>query len=245
MTPGTPDAVAGTSALNRSARPVSVRMMSALDRLVDAAGGRLGQRRAEHRDRGDQGQPDHQRRGGLGGAPRAAHGVLPAELPRLPSIRASGRPITPDTGRAIAGESMATPMNRQTAPGAYELDRRLGQADGQQDDAGDGEPRAPGNQAPQRAAAVGLPVAERGHGGDAHGVRVPGRSRRRASRRRRRRARPVRCAARTPADPGGSVTPNPLISALSPSAASTPTPMPITEETSPTIAASASTERNT
>ena len=46
-------------------------------------------------------------------------------------------------------------------------------------------------------------------------------------------------------DPEGSVTPNPLMSALSPSAASTPTPMPTRDETNPTIAASASTERNT
>ena len=46
-------------------------------------------------------------------------------------------------------------------------------------------------------------------------------------------------------DPEGSVTPNPLSSAWSPSAASTPRPRPITEETSPVMAASASTEPNT
>ena len=45
--------------------------------------------------------------------------------------------------------------------------------------------------------------------------------------------------------PPGSVMPNPLISALSPRAASTPTPTPTRDETSPTIAASARTERNT
>ena len=46
-------------------------------------------------------------------------------------------------------------------------------------------------------------------------------------------------------DPGGSVTPNPPSSACSPSAASTPRPSPITEETSPVMAASPSTDPNT
>ena len=46
-------------------------------------------------------------------------------------------------------------------------------------------------------------------------------------------------------DPVGSVIPNPRRSASSPNAASTPRPRPIAEETSPTMAASASTERNT
>ena len=46
-------------------------------------------------------------------------------------------------------------------------------------------------------------------------------------------------------DPGGSVMPNPRSSACSPSAASTPRPMPMTEDTSPVMAASPSTERNT
>ena len=46
-------------------------------------------------------------------------------------------------------------------------------------------------------------------------------------------------------DPGGSVIPNPRSSAWSPSAASTPSPRPITEETSPVMAASPSTEPNT
>ncbi len=45
--------------------------------------------------------------------------------------------------------------------------------------------------------------------------------------------------------PVGSVVPNPRSSASSPSAASTPRPRPITAETSPVMAASASTERNT
>ena len=46
-------------------------------------------------------------------------------------------------------------------------------------------------------------------------------------------------------DPGGSVIPNPRSSAWSPSAASTPRPRPITEETSPVTAASPRTDRNT
>jgi len=46
-------------------------------------------------------------------------------------------------------------------------------------------------------------------------------------------------------DPEGSVIPNPRSSASSPSAASTPRPRPITDETSPVRAASASTEPNT
>ena len=37
-------------------------------------------------------------------------------FPGSPKILASGRPITPETGRAIAGVSMATPMKRPTAP---------------------------------------------------------------------------------------------------------------------------------
>ncbi len=45
--------------------------------------------------------------------------------------------------------------------------------------------------------------------------------------------------------PDGSVTPKPLSSASSPSAASTPSPRPIRDDTSPTIPASSSTERKT
>ena len=52
------------------------------DRLVRAARGRPGQRGAEDGHRGDQGQADHEGRRRLGGPPRAAHGVLPAELAR-------------------------------------------------------------------------------------------------------------------------------------------------------------------
>ena len=37
-------------------------------------------------------------------------------LPGSPSSRASGRPITLDIGRAIAGASMAAPMKTATAP---------------------------------------------------------------------------------------------------------------------------------
>jgi hypothetical protein len=37
-------------------------------------------------------------------------------LPGSPSSRASGRPITLDSGRAIAGESMVTPTKMPTAP---------------------------------------------------------------------------------------------------------------------------------
>jgi hypothetical protein len=37
-------------------------------------------------------------------------------LPGSPSTRASGRPITLEIGRAIAGESMATPTKMPTAP---------------------------------------------------------------------------------------------------------------------------------
>ncbi len=45
--------------------------------------------------------------------------------------------------------------------------------------------------------------------------------------------------------PDGSVTPNPLSSASSPSAARTPSPRPTSEEISPTIPASRSTDRKT
>ena len=45
--------------------------------------------------------------------------------------------------------------------------------------------------------------------------------------------------------PVGSEAPNPLSSASSPMAASTPRPTPIADETNPTIAASVSTERRT
>ena len=45
--------------------------------------------------------------------------------------------------------------------------------------------------------------------------------------------------------PDGSVTPKPLSRASSPMAARTPRPRPTSDDTSPTIAASPSTERNT
>ena len=45
--------------------------------------------------------------------------------------------------------------------------------------------------------------------------------------------------------PAGRLVPKPLMSALSPMAATTPRPTPIADETNPTIAASVSTERST
>ena len=53
-------------------------------------------------------------------------------LPGSPSSRASGRPITLDSGRAMAGARMAVPEEDAHGADADQLDGRLGQPDGQQ-----------------------------------------------------------------------------------------------------------------
>src|ERR1700722_7155861 len=67
-------------------------------------------------------------------------------LPGSPSTRASGRPITLDSGGG----------------------GRLGQPDGQQDDAGQAQRRAADEPAPQRRGGARPAVIERGHRRDPH-----------------------------------------------------------------------------
>ena len=165
-------------------------------------------------------------------------------LPGSPSTRASGRPITLDSGRAIAGASMATPTKMPTAPTptsamaglaspmasmtAPTRARAVPQANRRRDEA------SPPDWRSSSAATGGMRTALRA-GPTAATTVTPTPT-----------ASPTKTVrGSNTSDPVGSVIPNPRRSASSPSAASTPRPRPIAEETSPTMAASASTERNT
>ncbi len=160
-------------------------------------------------------------------------------LPGSPSTRASGRPIAPESGRAAAGASMAAPTKMHTEPTPTSCDGRLGQPDGQHDHAGQGQRRRPR----RTGAGTRRSLSDRRSSSAATG-----------GMRTARRAGPIADTTVTPtpttsptttvrgsktSDPAGSVTPNPRSSASSPTAASTPRPSPITDETSPTTAASA------
>ena len=78
--------------------------------------------------------------GGLGGAPRAAHGVLPPELARFPE---QPRPADARSRRTAAARSPGPAWRRRrtwpTAPTPTSCDGRLGQPDGQQDHADQGQ----------------------------------------------------------------------------------------------------------
>jgi hypothetical protein len=160
------------------------------------------------------------------------------------SSRASGRPITLDSGRAIAGATIATPRKTATAPRPTSAM------------AGSIRPMA-SSTAPTSATAI-PPANRRRSETSPPGRRSP--SAATGGIRTALRAGPIAATTVTPtptasptravrgsntSGPAGSVIPNPRSSASSPSAASTPRPRPITEETSPVMAASASTERNT
>ena len=165
-------------------------------------------------------------------------------LPGSPSTRASGRPITLDSGRAIAGARVAAPRKMATAPTPTSAM------------AGLASPMA-SKITPTRARAV--PAMNRRRS-EAAGPDRRSSSAATGGMRTAPRAGPSAATTVTPtptssptiavrgsktSDPGGSVIPNPRSSASRPSAASTPRPRPITEDTSPVMAASPSTERNT
>ena len=165
-------------------------------------------------------------------------------LPGSPRTRASGRPITLDSGRARAGASTAVPMKMATAPRptspmaglaspmaskptpirastAPRMNRRRSEAvgpDWRSSSAATGGMRTAPRAGPKAATTV-TPTPTSSPTSTVRGSKTRG--------------------------PGGSVIPNPRSSACSPSAASTPRPRPIAEETSPVRAASPSTDRNT
>ena len=164
--------------------------------------------------------------------------------PGSPSSRASGRPIAPETGRAIAGASMAAPTKMHTEPRPTSW--MAGLASPMASMATPARP-TPAPQANRRRGETSL-SGRRSSSAATGGMRTA------------RRAGPIADTTVTPtptasptttvrasktSDPTGSATPNARSRASSPTAASTPAPSPITDETSPTAAASASTERNT
>ena len=144
------------------------------DGVVDAARGRARQRRAEHGDRRDKGQPDHQGRRRLRCAPRAAHGVLPAQAARGAE---QARQRAADHARhrpRHGGRQHGHPHEDQHRTEADQSDGRLRQPDGEQE-----HPDHRGDAAADETAAhgdvvLGLAVRHRRHRGDAHGA--PGRA---------------------------------------------------------------------
>ncbi len=164
--------------------------------------------------------------------------------PETPSRRASGRPMTLDMGRATAGDSMVTPTKSSTAPRPTSAM------------AGLVSPKASAStpirvMMPPRVnrrrsgisssvgwsetAATGAMRTARRAGLMAETSVTPTPTTRQT----------MTVRASNTIGPDGSETPKPLRSASSPRAASTPSPRPISDDTSPTMAASARTDRNT
>ena len=164
--------------------------------------------------------------------------------PEVPSRRAPGRPMTLANGRARAGASMATPMKIRTAPSPT---RAM---------AGRDRPRA---STPTPMTVMTPPRMNRRRSGISSSVcwsltAATGamRTARRAGLMADRRVTPTPTTMQTTTvrasntrEPVGNVTPNPASSFSRPIAASTPSPIPITDDTSPTRAASPRTERKT
>jgi len=83
--------------------------------------------------------------------------------PGSPRTRASGRPITLDSGRAMAGARVAAPRKNADRARADQLDGRLGQPDGQQGHAQQAEhPAAMNRRCSEAAGGPGPPVIQRG-----------------------------------------------------------------------------------
>ena len=95
-------------------------------------------------------------------------------LPGAPSTRASGRPITLESGRATAGASMVAPTKMTAAPAPTSAMAGAESPTATQDGTYYENGRAPEEPAPVRHAAGLLPVGDSGHRGDADGS--PGRA---------------------------------------------------------------------
>ncbi len=164
--------------------------------------------------------------------------------PEVPSSRASGRPMTLAIGRATAGASMATPTKIRTAPRPTSWM------------AGFVSPTASST---MPIAVMTPPWVKRRRIGTSCSV-CCSETAATGAMRTARRAGLMAATSVTPTptirqtttvrawktkEPDGSVNPKALSSFSSPRAASTPSPSPITDATSPTITASPSTERNT
>ncbi len=159
-------------------------------------------------------------------------------------MRASGRPMKLAIGRATAGASMATPTKISTAPMPTSPTAGLVSPTA--------SPRTP-------STVITPPRMKRRRSGISSSVAWSETAATGAMRTARRAGlmadtsvtptpttrHTITVRASKTRGPVGSVTPNPLSSFSSPSAASTPSPRPTSDDTSPTIAASPSTERNT
>ncbi len=162
--------------------------------------------------------------------------------PDMPSSRLRGRPITLDIGRATAGARRATPTKISTAPNPTSAI------------AGTMSPAAraaipprvmPDPQVKRRrrgisystccseTASTGAIRTARRAGPMAETIVTPTPTTRQT----------ITVRASKAIGPDGNVTPNPLKSASRPSAARTPSPKPISDDTRPTIAASSNTDR--
>ena len=91
-------------------------------------------------------------------------------LPGSPSTRASGRPITLEIGRAIAGASMATPTKMPTAPTPTSAMAGLASPMASMTTPTRARAAPQANRRRGRGIAAGLAVVERGDRGDAHGI---------------------------------------------------------------------------
>ena len=152
--------------------------------------------------------------------------------PEVPSRRASGRPMTLAIGRATAGASIATPTKIRTAPRPTSWIAGFESPTASSTIADRGDDTALGEAAPHGHLLLGLLLGDGRHRGDAHGAagRADGGHERDPD-------------AHEQADddgarledeePVGSVNPKPLSSFSSPTAASTPSPRPITRRHQP------------
>ena len=166
-------------------------------------------------------------------------------FPGVPSNQASGRPRAPESGRATTGTSIATAMNTSTAP--TPTSAIVGLA-------------SPATTATTPRAATAMPAITRRRRTISATSPPSSTSAATGAIRTARRAGTIAEITVTPTPTAiatatvrasntsgaeGSSMPNALSSALSPSAARTPNPRPISEATRPVNAASPSTDRNT
>ena len=111
---------------------------------------------------------DHEGRCRLGGAPRAAHGVLPSELARYPERPRQGAPDRAGERACHGwGKHGGTDEDRRS-PEPYERDRRRRKAYAEQATTDDGHCSAPCGPVPVRGLAASLTVADGGDGRDPH-----------------------------------------------------------------------------
>ena len=149
---------------------VVVMIRSALHGVVDAGRGRPRQRRAEHRNGGHQREPHHEGRGRLGRAPRAAHRILPAQAARGAEQAGERAPDDARHGTRQGRRQHRHADEEEDRAQAHQLDGRLREPDGEQENTDQCDHAAPDEATAQGDLILGQVVGHRRHRGDPHGA---------------------------------------------------------------------------